>query len=388
MIDISTNNVIQEAYFGRRPEFETAEKLVDRIRNLIRTKKYTGTITDTKENKQLEEIFKKVFGFKEVHILWIDEVVPNAFTIMSSFVYKGSNESKTIIKDLKKGYYDTGHNDILFVAVYTGLLNQTDLTTEEFMGVILHEIGHNFDYSVYNTIYGLINRLTFSITPKIKNQIYDYYKHNSDFKAAHNYTEDVYKEFLDLREKIRIVDKAIDGAVHTLLLPAYIVCLPILSLSSLFFSIAGVVADKKKENFSDSFAAAYGYGAGCMSGLIKLNAYPKTLKNSNQFVKILNDISNCYQEFSLYLFECHGTTHERIDLSIMKLERDLKTGDFPPDMKKDLLKELERLKEIRKKMLSYNKEEYNHVSVTYRRIIEFLFKGTNIWHVMFPKNQV
>ena len=100
-----SDSVTTESYFGKRAEFEKAERLVDQIRDLIVNKKASGSITNTKQNKALEEIFRNVFGFKRVHILWIDAVVPNAFTVMSSFVYKGSKESKSIVKDPSKGYY-------------------------------------------------------------------------------------------------------------------------------------------------------------------------------------------------------------------------------------------------------------------------------------------
>ena len=56
-------------------------------------------------------------------------------------------------------------------------------------------------------------------------------------------------------------------------------------------------------------------------------------------------------------------------------------------MKADLEKELERLKDLQKQILTYNKDEWNYVTVTYRRIMQFLFKGTNIFHKLFPRNQ-
>ena len=56
-------------------------------------------------------------------------------------------------------------------------------------------------------------------------------------------------------------------------------------------------------------------------------------------------------------------------------------------MKSDLEKELERLKDLQKQILTYNKDEWNYVTVTYRRIMQFLFKGTNIFHKLFPRNQ-
>ena len=380
-----SDSVTTESYFGKRAEFEKAERLVDQIRDLIVNKKASGSITNTKQNKALEEIFRNVFGFKRVHILWIDAVVPNAFTVMSSFVYKGSKESKSIVKDPSKGYYDKGHNDILFVAVYTGLLSETNLTNEEFMGVILHEIGHNFDYSVYNILGGIIQKLVFPITPEWKEKYFKHAAKDEEFKSKHNYTDEIYKEFLDLREKIRIHDQKYSGLLLAILSPFYI---PVMVLSAILpFDSLSVLSGKKKENFADSFAAAYGYGSGCMAGLEKLMAYPKNLKNASKFTKVMVDISNCYNEVALGITEEHGTHQERVSLAIMKLERDLKSGDFPPEMKSDLEKELEKLKQIYKNLLTYNKDEWNYISVTYRKVVDFLFKGTNLYHRLFPKNQ-
>ena len=393
LLDIEYDNsvVIQESYFGKRPEFVKAEAIVESIRKIIRSGKSTGTISLTQENKSLENIFKKVFGFKEVHILWIDAVVPNAFTIVSSFVYKGSKESKFIVKDLNKGYYDTNHSDILFVAVYTGLLGETDLSNDEFMGVILHEIGHNFDYSPYNVIRGITQRF---ITTDLKKQYYKQMEKGADFKARHKFTDDIYKEYLDLHEKIVIKNKVIHQVISKFFNIGIAVTLPMTfvagAISWCVFTLIGSISSingKKMENFADSFAVAYGYGSGCMSGLQKLMAYPKNLKNSSMFTKVLVDIYNCESEFCNLLTEVHGSNQERISLAISKLERDLKRGDFPPNMKADLEKELERLKDLQKQILTYNKDEWNYVTVTYRRIMQFLFKGTNIFHKLFPRNQ-
>ncbi len=390
-IEYDSSDVMQESYFGKRPEFEKAESIIESIRKIIRSGKSTGTISLTQENKSLENIFKKVFGFKEVHILWIDSIVPNAYTIVSSFVYKGSNESKFIVKDLNKGYYDSNHSDILFVALYTGLLGEADLSSEEFMGVILHEIGHNFDYSPYNVIRGITQRF---ITPDLKKQYYKQMEKGADFKAHHKFTDDIYKEYLDLHEKIVIKNKVIRTIASHVFKTGVLVTLPVLfivgSIAWCFWNMRKTIKslnDKKMENFADSFAVAYGYGSGCMAGLEKLMAYPKNLKNSSMFTKVLVDIYNCESEFCDLLTEVHGSNQERISLAILKLERDLKQGDFPPSMKADLEKELQRLKDLQKQILTYNKDEWNYVTVTYRRIMQFLFKGTNIFHKLFPRNQ-
>lgn len=393
LLDIEYDNsvVMQESYFGKRPEFVKAESIVESIRKIIRSGKSTGTISLTQENKSLENIFKKVFGFKEVHILWIDAVVPNAFTIVSSFVYKGSKESKFIVKDLNKGYYDANHSDILFVALYTGLLGEADLSNEEFMGVILHEIGHNFDYSPYNVIRGITQKF---VTPDLKKQYYEQMKKGADFNAQHKFTDDIYKEYLDLHEKVVIKNKVIRTITSSVLKTGVLVTLPVLfiagSIAWCFWNMRKTIKslnDKKMENFADSFAVAYGYGSWCMGGLNKLAAYPKNLKNSSMFTKVLVDIYNCESEFCDLLTEEHGSNQERISLAISKLERDLKQGDFPPNMKVDLEKELQRLKDLQKQILTYNKDEWNYVTVTYRRIMQFLFKGTNIFHKLFPRNQ-
>ena len=409
-----------EMYYGKRKEFENCEKLITRISNKLNSTKDYQYINDFPENKLLENEIKKVFGFRKVHIHWEYRNIPNAYTIIGSHLHKDPR-SKYILIDKKKGYYDEAHQDVLFVCLYAGLLTKNKLTADEVLGVMLHEIGHNFDYSIYNTINEISKiALNFSVhgvaavgvlattgsipiaislilmgacaayssqQPYIPGEWKDgyYNKKSKNEKQAvkHPESRQAQEKLQELSRKIwtwsTIYSAPLQTVANIALAPVNIVVSPIIQ----FFSIGG----KASEQFADSFATAYGYGPSMVRGLNKLNEYPKELKSSSAFTKVMYDLGCINYEIINAMQEIHGTHQERIKASINKMRKDLKNGDFSPEMKKDLERELNQLEEMYRQYLTVDPERKNGISVGVRRIIDTVFGGIpNI--ARFIKNQV
>ena len=144
---------IFESYYGKLPEFEMIENLFEGIISKGRKEKNKANPNKYSENKEVCKILKKVFGFKDAFLYWIPSNSVNAYTVtVHSLMIFG--ESKDFIeKRSDKGFYDNSHRSVLTVYLYTGILDEkVDLTPAELLSIVLHEIGHNFDYSPYHTI--------------------------------------------------------------------------------------------------------------------------------------------------------------------------------------------------------------------------------------------
>lgn len=423
VLDFLTESQLQlytEMYYGKRKEFEVCEKLIARISDKLNMTKDYQYINDFPENKLLENEIKKVFGFRTVHIHWEYRNIPNAYTIVGSHLHRDPR-SRYILLDKKKGYYDEKHQDVLFVCLYAGLLTKNKLTPDELLGVMLHEIGHNFDYSIYNTIsevakisltyavyglaaaaaivgtgsigYGILLMVIGGCNAYSSQQPYipgtwknKYYKNRAkEEKEAikHPESRQAQEKMLELRRKVHVWSTIYGAPLRTVLnialSPINIIVSPIIQ----FFSIGG----KASEQFADSFATAYGYGPSMIRGLDKLSEYPKELKNSSSYTKVMYDLGCINYEIISAMQEIHGTHQERIKASINKMRTDLKNGDFSPEMKNDLERELSQLEELYKQYLTVDPEKKNGISVGVRKIINTVFGGIpNI--ARFIKNQV
>lgn len=426
-IEFLTESQLQlytEMYYGKKKEFETCEALIGSIRKrLVSTKTYQY-INDFTENKLLEKELQKIFGFKKVHIHWEYKNIPNAYTIIGSHLYSDPRRKSTLM-DKKKGYYDESHSDVLFVCLYAGLLTGDNaLTNDEVLGVLLHEIGHNFDYSIFNTlnaivkttltavifgglsagavvlsgapvmsmpfvIYGLLYTAlaavstTYNISNDDKDKFYNAVSREERLQMKYPYHKKVEEELDKIRGKLRIwnVSKGaiIDTLRNTVLLPAHIIVSPLIQ----FVNISG----KTKEQFADSFATAYGYGPSMIRGLNKLGKYPKELKDSSDFTKVMYDLGRINIEMMSSLYECHGTNQERTKAAINKMKKDLMRGEFSPEMKSNLMKEINELEELYQGYLRKDPEIKNGITVAVRKVVDFVFAGIpNIARII--KNQL
>lgn len=412
-----------EMYYGKKKEFATCEKLFSAIRKkLLATKKYQY-INEFPENKLLESEFQKIFGFKKVHIHWEYKNIPNAYTIIGSHLYSDPRRKSSLL-DKKSGYYDSTHSDVLFVCLYAGLLTgDISLTDDEMMGIILHEIGHNFDYSVFNTISAIVNTvlplamggvaaihltqtagllvglpfaiasiftavtnaigLTYSPTNKEKDDYYNALDKEERLSMKYPYHKKAEEELEKISTKLRIWNTSKGAVIRTIsniaLAPWYIIVSPLLQ----FVNLGG----KAREQFADSFATSYGYGPSMIRGLNKLAQYPKELKNSSDFTKVMYDLGHANIEILSSLYEIHGTNQERAKASINKLKKDLNKGDFTPQMKEDLMKEITELEELYQSYLTKDPEFKNGISVAVRKVVDTVFAGIpNI--ARFIKNQI
>ena len=142
---------IFEEYYGTNKNLELGVKMLkvicDDINSKTEWEANATTYSEWKENKILCECLSKEFGFKETHLYWRHESIPNAYTIPGGFLIntRPGFKPKIFNKNKKDKYYDEDHVYICSVFVIINIVQNCNLTARETMAVILHEIGHNFD---------------------------------------------------------------------------------------------------------------------------------------------------------------------------------------------------------------------------------------------------
>ena len=386
-----------EAYYGKLPEFLELEKLFDIVIQKAR-KEGESKCNPNKypEMEKIQNIFCKLFGFKKMYFYWYPSNVNNAFTVtLYSLMLFG--ESKDFIRKRDdKGFYDASHRSVLTVYGYTGLLSKkTGLTAQELIAITTHEIGHNFDYSLYHLIgfmmdfvnsFGL-SALQTAFNRKIKdhNEIKMYY-HNEVKKegdALYNdekqrKTQDkIYADQLKRVYNSGLITNILKFLVYSITFPIdLIIAIPI-QLTTL--------DGKKGELFADSFATAYGYGSDLITGLEKISVYKGNLKKGKalSFFRNMNDL---LLEMINGMTEIHGTNQERCKACIKKLRADLKKEDYPEGMKAELEKEIDRMEERYQMIL--NSPDAPKMVRRWRKLCDILFGGAFSIAKFFKANRV
>lgn len=377
-------NYVSEAYYGKLPEFVELEELFDSLIKKAKVDKYNKCNPNKyPENAKIQKIFSKLFGFKKSFLYWEPFTTANAYTYSLNAFLVFTDKKKMIEKRPETGFYDSSHNILLTVYVSVGLL-ELGLSARELIAIILHEIGHNFDYSNYHKFEMILwSIFNWSIpieianyknnTNDMKNDMYikitdqgdDIYKHQKKRDA-------MIKRMKQNEQKYYKYTKRLNGFIFTLTGFIYVPISILLSPITPIFNIGG----EKSEIFADSFATAYGYGTELMDALGKLQDGTSVYNPKSPVSRFLLDMGTLMGEvMQLTTGEVHGTDMKRCKECIKKLKHDLKTNDFPPELKEELVEEINRLTRIYKSFYKIESGDRLKITKMYRKMIALVFQG-------------
>ena len=363
-----------EAYFGKSDALINAEKILGALLPVIRENPL-GDYTNHPLTRALSNTLKKQFGFKEIYIIWkrSSKASPMLNTLFSSDLIVNG---RTIIGiDKKKGYYDKEHSHVAYINLSSTAVVQANLTAGEYLAIILHELGHNFDCSIFTmiqTIFNILSQTFFTIPiPNRDDNSVELYsgidlmpfiRSTGPGKSLYKTIASVVEKLLDsfpIFKKIANLGRNLGdwfyriysvygSPVRLLSLPNFILLSPSAHLTGLF--------TKKGETFADSFAAAYGYSSELISALSKMQLSPY-IKSDNGSVKdavmdlndhpvrkFFTDLSLAESELiSLLINGTHGTNMNRAKINLDMLKKDLQNGDFTPEVRASLQTEIDKL---------------------------------------------
>lgn len=388
-----------EEYIGKLPEFSRISELFNRILEKARKDLYGYNPNNSKENKEIERILIKFFGLKKIYIWWSPDYIGNAGAYTAHVYNLTPNIMETLISRKRgRGFYDTEHVCVFGMCLHCGLLDpKFNLTGSEITALALHEIGHCFDMSPLSHVRAwqeeYIHECEDAEIDPIKNanDIIDsviddegYYK---DGQFLHPRTrERKYKE----RERLL-------RAYHQSTAFQYFKAGLGRFGKNLLWIISGGAAirqlmcakDRFSEQFADSFAVTYGFGAELISSLEKLHDKSMYLsKATSKSLMLWRDFYDAQNEIVNMMSDEHATNQARCKDCINKLKNDLNQNDYPPEMKKDIMGEIRSLEKIYSKMVNCNPEQRISFVRGWRQFCEKLFGGKPEITRILGKNQM
>lgn len=367
------NNIVTEAYVGQTDTLKKAEAELKKVLEMIyafdNVSFETGKLVNySSACKNFCDLLSKEFGTKIlVNFTPRDIHGADAYTCVTSTIWDYTN----VVKEYNRsGRIKTTPNMFpIYITIAYPIINKYKLTSEELMGIILHEIGHNI------THVPIINSL--NIVAMLARPVVGTVVSNIDRFATIVESVPVINQMFRFSNLISKVIDDITGERLNAFLTFYRLVIHggyrlVLKLDPVrhFGGYAG-------ERYSDSLATAYGYGKGLSNGLLKIHSQtaPSTYNkavNSNVvtafgdvFILTFSDICSMITMRSV-----HPKVGHRIKNSLNKLERDLKTGSYPPEVKASLEKDVEELRKIYQSYLDADDATKNQVVSFYRSYIE------------------
>ena len=341
------NEILLEYYQGKTKELIKCEGY---IREIIKEIKRDSVLNVTRKgmtrhnewNTKLEKELANFFNLKEVKIYW-DQGIINAMTLTSNALIR---------PDLKTNWKNGSLSNFkLYTVMYEDLIYRANLNEQEVLAVLLHEIGHNFyvcpisiGFELFYTIatfpIGLLAQFIVKGIYKVSFALSDFIKENLPILP------NIMTIFSTLYDEIMRFFKPI-GYLEKL---AY----RLLDIVTGRANLIDIFTSYGDERGADSFAAMYGYGPDLTSGLKKLNTaegttYGKLIKGSGTIGSIYNDIIELSCDLmSAMSLDPHPSNNQRAAVTLKKLKKDLATGDYPREVKKDLEREIARMEKMYK----------------------------------------
>ena len=415
----SVDEEYTEAYFGKSPLMEqmevVAEELVHQI-NLAPASNYMSSPL----NQKLENLFEKQFGFKKVYIIW-DRTPKDRLsisTICSSDIL--FNSDYVIEKDKRNGFYDRNHIHVAYIRFSVNAVKYLNLSSEELIALMLYTLGSGFDNSLYqrfNMLAYYIKNIAVSLsTNRLIGQIYGIMSPPSSVVFNQITSMMVitsnpgHKMIAKLNALIELLLEQVPFLKHLAMLLgriesrivrtaefifdlSTILRLPWMTVLSPAIALFNLL-NSKNVQFKDSFTASYGYGPALMTAQSKLQMSNiiKDVDNPNAgvngFFKLTTDFSLFMREMTQFILG--SSKSSRMEAMKQNLMMDLDDGDYPPGLKKELIKSINDVDSIKNKYIDCKRNDTGLIVTAFTRsAIDRIFEGrSDIINKIFPDNTV
>ena len=374
---LETFEPVAEGYVGKTKNILEIERLLG-----VMIKKYgtTNIIENSRmtldacpEKKKIEELVKKEFGFGHVTIVIKPQAIINAFTIPSGFIMRdlaaGMPQEATKHGDR---WYDEKHQYVFYMAFYTEDFNGT-FTPGELTAMLLHEIGHNFDVSTAYwfadcMFWGLCIGTGLFFMPAFKQTI-GILIYSIDHMLDYIFPVRVVRNIIEIGKRYLSIAmgpfKVID---YLMAVGGQFAHDPVGTASSMLTGFG-------MEKFSDSFAAAYGYGPETISLMDKLDKVYMTTKMGSA-IDTYTWIGQLAPTFLLMFIDPHPENQTRAKMVLEDLQKASSDKNVPPQIRKMMYKDYQLAKKTYDAYLQVEPDKKDAVAVRLsRHFKDFAFGG-------------
>lgn len=340
MYALEKAEVFTEAYFGKTKNILAIEKAMGELYEAMNAEPYK-THAGTPLARNLEKAIKDAFGFKKV-VLNITTTMYDLPLVFTMADIERFSQASDIIISRKHGYYDSMGRHSVIIQISSTFASQYGLTAEEYTAMLLHEIGHSMDHTPYIALRTLLTIIANPFAILLSNRVT-----GGIFAAVVQWVSNIITSTPILSKINEWLTKAENIVART--------AIPVLSVAALTavpaaWAIGAIkllrsAPGRKAEEFADSFAVSYGYGKELASALSKVdNRYTPNPRYNNALLNFMNDAGTAAGQILMIMSgDEHGTTTSRIRSMIDKAKRDLNRGNFNPEVKDVLIKDIEHL---------------------------------------------
>ena len=396
--------VLTEAYYGKSKYLKEIESKLDKLIDDVKNEKDTSYNDNIYE---IEKLFKKQFGVDEFILNIYNGLNLNLMNIKKGTgILKGDPGAYPLIGGFNyfKNRKEDGKKELkIGVNITSDFLTHYNLTGEELTGIILHEIGHNMDSSLFTLIsqsfpdFSIFEETGTKPDPKVYlistifkafiNAINTYIISGANFSLTWRYIQSfiekipglkwvinksnmIVRELLSLKQ-LRSFYRFISGTFKT---NHMYVILKSLSPRQLF--------GYSSEQYADSFATAYGYGPALSSAFGKINQTP--ISNIEKGIKRIPGVNCVYDLLKLQnqligsMMKPHPSDPARIAKQLNKLKKEVKDPNIDERIRKDIEEDIKRLEDyIENEFLNIRTDENKRAIFTYmyNKVVIDVFKG-------------
>lgn len=374
--------VINEAYIGKTETLREIEKQFDILKKNGELKFYSS-ISQSPTVLKINRLFEKQFGMDCFGLQVMNTEQHNAFTwvVATTFdVARRIDLSDMVTGTMSEGFKFKPNNGLCIVVnISFGLLK--DLTAAEIVGVILHEIGHNFADALYDkikfhnknlmkayerellsytTLVGFIFALPLYLAAKKQLKIMTNSYRKQEQEKQQSKKQSKVKGFLaGLSGKHKDLSSFLSAVAGRILRTTKYSVLN-------YKRYAGEKAkkdareslDRQNEVFADKFAGVYGYSVEISTALTKMT-YNRT--KVDKFMDKYEALRKANQEYhdairDINDYDCHPQLIQRINEEIKLLSNEIAKEDVDPKVKKILQDQLDELNKLLKKITDTSKK--------------------------------
>ena len=340
MYALEKAEVFTEAYFGKTKNVLAIEKAMGELYEAMNAEPYK-THAGTPLARNLEKAIKDAFGFKKV-VLNITTTMYDLPLVFTMVDIERFSQASDIIISRKHGYFDSMGRHSVIIQISSTFASQYGLTAEEYTAMLLHEIGHSMDHTPYIALRTLLTIIANPFAILLSNRVT-----GGIFAAVVQWISNIITSTPVLAKINEWLTKAENIIART--------AIPVLSVAALttvpavwaigIIKLLRSAPGRKAEEFADSFAVSYGYGKELASALSKVdNRYTPNPRYNNALLNFMNDAGTAAGQILMIMSgDEHGTTTSRIRSMIDKAKRDLNRGNFNPEVKDMLIKDIENL---------------------------------------------